>query len=85
VGSISFTATLAVQLDLQTEARNVEVPPALNQALAGDPQARAAFDDLAFSHRKEFARWVSEAKREETRERRVAQALEMIRAGRTRS
>ncbi|HXR28337.1 MAG TPA: YdeI/OmpD-associated family protein [Solirubrobacteraceae bacterium] len=77
--------TVTVQLALDTEERTVEVPPALDAALAGDPRTRAAFDALAFTHRKEFARWVAEAKREETRERRVAQALEMIRAGANRS
>jgi uncharacterized protein YdeI (YjbR/CyaY-like superfamily) len=38
---------------------------------------------MAFTHRKEYARWVAEAKREETRQRRAQQALEMIRAGET--
>jgi len=38
---------------------------------------------MAFTHRKEYARWVAEAKREETRQRRVQQALEMIRSGKT--
>ncbi|MDX6296684.1 MAG: Bacteriocin-protection, YdeI or OmpD-Associated, partial [Nocardioidaceae bacterium] len=40
---------------------------------------------MAFTHRKEFARWVAEAKQEETRQRRAQQALEMIRSGKTRS
>ena len=40
---------------------------------------------MAFTHCKEYARWIAEAKRAETRQRRVAQALEMIRAGKTRS
>jgi uncharacterized protein YdeI (YjbR/CyaY-like superfamily) len=40
---------------------------------------------MAFTHRKEYARWVAEAKQEQTRQRRVQQALEMIRAGKTRS
>ena len=77
----------AVTLDLRldTEPRTVEVPPALAEALDADPEAKATFAGLAFTHRKEFARWVEEAKREETRARRVTQALEMIRAGRTRS
>jgi uncharacterized protein YdeI (YjbR/CyaY-like superfamily) len=42
-------------------------------------------DGLAYTHRKEYARWVDEAKRDETRDRRVVQALEMLREGRTRS
>jgi antitoxin component of MazEF toxin-antitoxin module len=77
--------TVAVELALDTTPREVEVPPALADALAGDDVARAAFETLAFTHRKEFARWIEEAKRDETRERRVAQALAMLHEGRTRS
>ena len=61
----------------------VEVPEALATALAANPDAGAAFGRLAFTHRKEYARWVAEAKREETRDRRVQQALEMLRTGQT--
>lgn len=74
-----------VRNELDIAAREVEVPDGFAAALARDPQSAAAFDRLAFTHRKEFARWISEAKRHETRERRVEQAIEMIRAGRTRS
>jgi hypothetical protein len=74
-----------VTIELDTAPREVEVPGELAGALAGDPQARAAFDGMAFTHRKEYARWVGEAKQEQTRQRRAAQAVEMIRAGRTRS
>lgn len=77
--------TVPVILALDTEERTVEVPEDLATALAGDAEAKAAFDGLAYTHRKEFARWVGEAKREETRERRAAQALEMLREWRTRS
>ena len=74
-----------VVIELDTAPREVEVPPVLAQALAADPRAQAAFDAMAFTHRKEYARWITEAKKEETRDRRVQQAVEMIRAGRTRS
>ena len=74
-----------VTLELDTVPREVEVPEALAAALATDPEAKAAFDGMAFTHRKEYARWVAEAKRDETRQRRVQQALEMIRTGQTRS
>jgi hypothetical protein len=77
--------TVEVALELDEAPREVEVPPALATALETDPAAKAAFEALAFTHRKEYARWIEEAKREDTRARRVAQALEMIRAGRTRS
>jgi hypothetical protein len=77
--------TVPVVIAPDTAERTVEVPEALASALAGEEEAKAAFDGLAYTHRKEFARWVAEAKREETRDRRVAQALEMLREGRTRS
>jgi hypothetical protein len=76
---------VAVELALDAEERTVEVPPALAAALAADPAAKALFDGLAYTHRKEFARWIGEAKKEDTRERRLAKALEMLHAGTTRS
>jgi hypothetical protein len=65
--------------------REVELPDDLVTALGADPAVRTAFDALAPSHRKEFARWVGEAKRPETRARRLEQAVQMVREGRTRS
>jgi hypothetical protein len=74
-----------VTVELDQAPREVEVPEALAAALAADPDASATFGRMAFTHRKEYARWVAEAKRDETRQRRVDQAVEMIRAGQTRS
>jgi hypothetical protein len=76
---------VTVTIALDEAPREVDVPAALAQALEGDATAKATFDALAFTHRKEFARWIAEAKKDETRERRVAQALQMLREGRTRS
>ncbi len=75
--------TVEMTISLDTEPREVDIPAALADALATDPDARAAFERLAFTHRKEYARWIAEAKREETRDRRVARALEMLRARQT--
>jgi bifunctional DNA-binding transcriptional regulator/antitoxin component of YhaV-PrlF toxin-antitoxin module len=61
--------------------RQVEIPPELLIAFGRDSAAKTAFDAMAFTHRREYARWVAEAKKEETRERRAAKALEMLRAG----
>ena len=83
--SIDIGDTVTFTLELDEAPREVEVPPALAAALEADPEARRAFEALAFTHRKEYARWISEAKREETQKRRVTQAVEMIRAGQTRS
>jgi Bacteriocin-protection, YdeI or OmpD-Associated/Domain of unknown function (DUF1905) len=74
-----------VTVELDTAPREVEVPEALAAALAADPEAKASFDHMAFTHRKEYARWIADAKQEQTRQRRLGQALEMIRVGKTRS
>jgi hypothetical protein len=70
-----------VVLELDDAPREVDVPAALSAALADDAAARAAFDALSFTHRREYAEWIASAKRAETRERRLAKALEMLRAG----
>ena len=77
--------TVEVKLELDTAPREIELPEALANALGEDSEARAAFDRLAYTHRKEYARWIDEAKRGETRQRRVAQALQMLRQGKTRT
>jgi uncharacterized protein YdeI (YjbR/CyaY-like superfamily) len=73
--------TVDVLIELDTEPREVEVPAALAKALDGDTVARAAFENMSFTHRKEYARWIGEAKRDETRQKRVTQALERLREG----
>jgi hypothetical protein len=68
-----------VELELDSAPREVDVPEPLAAALAEEPAARAAFDALAYTHRKEYARWVQQAKHEDTRARRVAQTIEKLR------
>jgi hypothetical protein len=72
--------TVDVELERDTEPRTVEVPNDLAAAL--DDEARAAFDRMSYTHRREYVDWITEAKRPETRERRVAKAVELIREGR---
>ena len=60
--------------------RVVELPPELDRLLAGDPELRARFDALAFTHRKEMAVSIADAKRPETRERRLAAIVARLRA-----
>jgi len=71
-----------VDIDLDTEPRDVPVPADLAAALAADPAAQACFDALAYSHRKEWVRWVEEAKKPETRGKRLATTVDALRAGR---
>jgi uncharacterized protein YdeI (YjbR/CyaY-like superfamily) len=71
-----------VVLEHDVAPREVEVPEELARALEAQPEVKAFFDAWAYTHRKEYARWVAEAKKPETRERRVAKAMEMIAAKR---
>jgi hypothetical protein len=67
-----------VTLALDTEPRTVEVPEDLAAALEEKPGARAAFDALSYTARKEYARQVNEAKAQETRERRIANIVAKV-------
>jgi hypothetical protein len=73
---------VTVELERDDEPREVDGPPLLEQGLAGDPAAAAAFDALSYTHRREYAEWIAQAKKEETRKRRAGKALEMLKAGR---
>ena len=70
-----------VELELDTEPREVVVPPDLAAALAGDDEARQAFEALPYSHRQRHVLAVEGAKAAETRQRRIASALEALRSG----
>ena len=68
-----------VEIKLDTAPREVPVPEDL--AAAFDQPVRSAFDALANSHRKEWVRWVEEAKKPETRTARIEKTVESLRAG----
>jgi Bacteriocin-protection, YdeI or OmpD-Associated/Domain of unknown function (DUF1905) len=74
-------STVEVVLALDDAPREVEVPAELATALAADETATAAYERLSFTHRKEYAVWVAEAKQEATRTRRAAKAVGMLRDG----
>jgi ribosomal protein L11 len=80
-GGIEPGDEVEVVIERDDAPREVEVPEALSGALADDPEARAVFDSLSFTHRKEYAVWIAEAKRDETRTRRIEKALAMLRGG----
>jgi hypothetical protein len=62
----------------QKGARTVAVPDDLAEALNAAPEARARFEELAYSHRKEYVTWIEEAKKPETRARRVAGTIDKL-------
>ena len=72
--------TVTVELELDKAPRVVELPADLAKAIARDKKASAAWDKLSFTNKKEMARGLEEAKKPETRERRLAAAIAQLRA-----
>ena len=60
--------------------RIVAVPPQF-EALMKKEGLLSFFEQLSFTHRKEYCRWISEAKKEETRTKRLVKAIEMLKNG----
>jgi uncharacterized protein YdeI (YjbR/CyaY-like superfamily) len=63
----------------------VETPAYLADALRANAAARGTFERFAPSHRREYIEWLEEAKREETRRKRLAQAVEWLAEGKPRN
>ena len=70
-----------VDIELDTEPREVTVPPDFAAALDRDADASRAFDGLSYSNKRRYVLSIEEAKTEETRQRRIAKAIDTLRAG----
>jgi hypothetical protein len=73
--------TVRVTVERDDAPRTVELPEELAAAFATAEQARLAYDGLSYTHRREYARWVGEAKRAETRRTRAQKAVDMLQRG----
>lgn len=67
---------VTVDVELDDEPRTVDVPDDLAAAL--DDDARAYLDSLSYTHRKEYVRWIEDAKRAQTRRSRIEKAAAML-------
>ena len=66
---------MKVTLAIDDQSRTVIVTTDLKQALSKNKEPDKFFSALAYSHQKEYVDWITEAKREETRERRLRKTL----------
>ena len=71
-----------IDLELDTEPREVVVPPDLAAALDADEGARRAFDALSYSNKRRIVIPIDDAKTPETRHRRIDKSVEALREGR---
>ena len=79
-GSVATRDTVQVVLERDDAPREVEVPVALANALV-KAKVATAWDALSYSCKKEYCAWVADAKKDDTRARRIEKAVGMIREG----
>ncbi|HMJ96838.1 MAG TPA: YdeI/OmpD-associated family protein [Thermoleophilaceae bacterium] len=81
---ISAGDEVDVEVEVDTEPREVTVPPDLAAVLERDAKASEFFGTLSYSQKKWYVLPIEQAKTDETRQRRLAKAIEMLREGRKR-
>jgi len=79
----SFGDEVVVELEEDLEPRQVDVPADLQHALQANPKAQDFFNRLSYSHQREYVRWVTEAKRDQTRMDRVQRTIELLTQGKS--
>jgi bifunctional DNA-binding transcriptional regulator/antitoxin component of YhaV-PrlF toxin-antitoxin module len=72
--------TVEVTIEKDETERTVEVPPEFQKLLKKE-KLLPVFEKLSYTHKREYCRWITEAKRNETRANRLAKAVEMLRGG----
>jgi bifunctional DNA-binding transcriptional regulator/antitoxin component of YhaV-PrlF toxin-antitoxin module len=73
--------TISMTVESDDAPRTLAVPAELKIALTASPSAKKNFDALSFTHQKEYVEWITGAKKEETRLRRVGKAVAMLEEG----
>jgi uncharacterized protein YdeI (YjbR/CyaY-like superfamily) len=61
--------------------RKIVMPPGLRSALAKNSKARKTFEGFSYSHKKEYVQWITDAKRDETREKRLKTTVKWLAEG----
>ena len=77
----TFGDEVAITVEPDTEPRVIEIPAELKKAFKTEKEAKAFFDKLSYTHQKEYITWIDEAKREETRQNRIAKTVEKLKEG----
>lgn len=72
--------TVEVTIEKDEKERTVEIPPEFQRLLQKE-KLLPLFEKLSYTHKREYCRWITEAKREETRAGRLVKALELLRSG----
>jgi hypothetical protein len=76
---VNVGETVEFVMEKDDEPRAIATPPDLLKALGARKSAKAAWDKLSYTHRKEYINAIEEARKPETRTRRIAKTVEMLR------
>lgn len=82
-GNVTAGDEVDVEVWLDRQVRAVSVPDDLRAALTSEQAARKNFDAMSYSRQREYVAWIESAKKEETRQRRVSQAVTRLKEGLT--
>jgi Bacteriocin-protection, YdeI or OmpD-Associated/Domain of unknown function (DUF1905) len=74
----TFGDEIKVIVEPDAEPRIIEIPKDLSKEFKKDKQAKAIFEKLSYTHRREYVRWIEEAKQAETRQVRIINTIEML-------
>lgn len=77
----TFGDEVTIIVEPDTEPRLIELPTELKKVFKTEKDAKARFEKLSYTHQKEYVSWINEAKREETRQNRIAKTIEMLKKG----
>jgi hypothetical protein len=78
----TFGDKVKITVEPDIEPRLIDVPKELKKAFKTEKKAQAFFDKLSYTHQREYAQWIDEAKREETRQARLLKTVEMLKKSR---
>lgn len=76
-----FGDTVSVTIEKDEQERVIEVPVDFQRLLSADQKAQDIYDKLSFTAKKEYINWITEAKREVTRQERMNKAIERLSEG----
>ncbi len=77
----TFGDEVTITVEPDAEPRLIEVPAELKKAFKTEKEAKTFFDKLSYTHQREYVMWINEAKREETRHRRIVKMIGMLKEG----
>ena len=74
----TFGDEIKVIVEADVEPRVVQIPADLMKEFKKDKTAKENYDKLAYTHQKEYVKWIEESKKKETRQNRIVKTLEML-------